>query len=245
MFNVYESTLRWLRDDPTRVVAGTGSIASTNDLAKSEAFDLARQSINEKIYLADQQTDGRGRGANTWSNPRSGDALLITWSWQLPAAPQAITGPLMGLAVHRALTSTFDKTSFLLKPPNDIYLEGRKILGLLAEAVQQGTQHRLILGLGLNVFSSPPEVPIAGSLVDGLAPTDTSPLNLSRWRDFLKTLAHQVALAREHCVHRELIHADCHALLDALNASGTKYREVRPNGDLVASDGKTTSWRDL
>ena len=241
--NIFNLTREWLDNSGIAFLAEK-ALPSTNDLAKSEAF--APEIANEKIYLADAQTKGRGRGTNTWLTPPSGHALLITWSWGLTKAAQPITGPLLGLHIYRAILKAFSPAqlnplNLSIKTPNDIYLREKKMLGILAEAVQQGNRHRLIVGIGLNVFSAPAEVETAGCLSDAFTVT----ANL--WFRFLDALAHELRDAVTNVTSTAMGESDCYELLTALrrHPSGARYTRVLENGDLQTITGDTLSWRNL
>lgn len=134
---------------------------STNDLAKQmdyERFDLV-------LFATENQTKGRGRGSNTWTNPEKGSSLLSSWSFGMDKAPQPTMTLLLGLGVYRALQQVFGFKNLRLKEPNDIYLGNKKVGGILVEVLSQGNQHRLIIGIGLNVFKKP-ELEIATCLAE-------------------------------------------------------------------------------
>jgi len=207
-------------------------------LAKTEALK-APESV--KIYLANAQTVGRGRGKNLWLNPAPGDGLLGTWSFRVPSPPQAITAPRIGLATYEALLENFPEAKFSIKAPNDIYLGDKKILGLLIETVSQADRHRLIVGIGLNVFSHPSQVKHAGHLNESVN------LNKKLWLDFLKSLESQWRDALQDAMAPHLTLEQRERLLFALNKNPLlqkEYVSVSPFGDL-ATENQTVSWRDL
>ena len=110
------------------------------------------------VLVAEAQTAGRGRLDRTWVSPaRAGltlSALLTAdqdrLSWQ----------PLLGgVAVVRALGEVAELDA-VLKWPNDVLLDGRKVCGLLAEVPRAGL---VVLGIGLNVTTRDDELPHAGA----------------------------------------------------------------------------------
>ena len=121
--------------------------SSTNDLAKQSSFK------KEKIFIAERQTKGRGRGDRKWIN----SDLMITWGFVLKQAPQPVTVHLMAEALCIALKTVFSpkEGTFIIKKPNDIFIQNKKMAGLLIEVVNKGCLHRLIIGAGMNVFSHP------------------------------------------------------------------------------------------
>ena len=75
-------------------------ITSTNDVAKQEFENSGKDFA---LYLADHQSQGRGRGANSWENLSGGEVLLSTWCFRLDASPQPVLTPLLGLALYESL----------------------------------------------------------------------------------------------------------------------------------------------
>jgi BirA family biotin operon repressor/biotin-[acetyl-CoA-carboxylase] ligase len=45
-----------------------------------------------------------------------------------------------------------------IKPPNDVYCNGKKIAGVLADAIIQGTKSIVYLGIGINVNNDPSKI---------------------------------------------------------------------------------------
>jgi BirA family biotin operon repressor/biotin-[acetyl-CoA-carboxylase] ligase len=134
---------------------------STNDVALAWASEGA---ADLALVIADEQTAGRGRLGRKWITP-PGAALAFSLVLR-PVAEEgefvALYSALGALAVVSALEEEYG-----LKPeikwPNDILVRGRKLCGILAEAVWLGDQaESVILGIGLNV--RPEAVPEAGSL---------------------------------------------------------------------------------
>lgn len=95
------------------------------------------------------QTAGRGRLGRQWQSEGQDVLMWSTWL-PLPAAPEA--APMLTLAAGLALADTLT-VSVRLKWPNDIMTgEGRKLAGILAEAVFDGNSFRgAIVGIGLNL----------------------------------------------------------------------------------------------
>ena len=122
---------------------------STNDKAKEYCTD--EQEHKQILFITELQTKGRGRRNKKWIN----SDMMISWSYILDKAPQPVTTKLMGIALHTALKSTWKECLFKIKQPNDIYVNNKKMAGILIEATNQGTLHQLIIGAGINVFTNP------------------------------------------------------------------------------------------
>ena len=138
------------------------NLPSTNDLALDWADNGAP---DFSLVAADSQSAGRGRLGRHWVT-RAGAALAFSLVLR-PSAQEtgqlALFSPLAGLAVSQAL----EKLSALqpiIKWPNDVLLERKKVAGILAEAAWEGQKvNGVILGIGINV--APSSVPPAHELL--------------------------------------------------------------------------------
>lgn len=128
------------------------SCGSTNEdlLNQREAADFP-----ERALLALRQTTGRGRRGRDWTTLEGNLALSV--AFRASAATATLHSFLIGLAAKRAL-ELFTEERVLLKWPNDIYLKGRKLAGILAQAKQSGPQVDLVVGIGLNLAQVPEEL---------------------------------------------------------------------------------------
>lgn len=210
---------------------------STNSIAKEQELEKAPITL----FLTDHQTAGRGRGGNTWSEDAN-TGLLSSWVFMMSKAPQPVLAPALGLAVWTALSATFPWLKFSLKAPNDIYLNDKKVAGLLIENVQQGATHRLIVGLGLNLFKAPTPVPTAISLADILK----EGLTANAWVNVLDRLLLEMSLAVSQ-TKQDLTLVQRNSLLYALNLNpnlSPHYQKIDSDGSLWTSD-KKINWSEL
>ncbi|MHB1700564.1 MAG: biotin--[acetyl-CoA-carboxylase] ligase [Acidobacteriaceae bacterium] len=132
------------------------TIHSTNSYAIEQAQAGA---ASGSVYLADEQTAGRGRGGHTWhSAPESG--LYVSVLLRPPLSPDAAL-PLSlatGIAVRQAIAEVCGLTADI-RWPNDVLLSGRKCCGILVEtAVSGGAREgdavrlrHVVVGVGINV----------------------------------------------------------------------------------------------
>jgi BirA family transcriptional regulator, biotin operon repressor / biotin---[acetyl-CoA-carboxylase] ligase len=133
-------------------------VPSTNAIAADLAEDGADEGI---VIVADAQTAGRGRQGRTWASP-SGAGLYV--SVLLRPRPQA--APLLTVTAGVAIADAIESATGLgpvLKWPNDVYVGGRKLAGILAEA-GGGTRARahVVLGFGINVLPAALPSEVAG-----------------------------------------------------------------------------------
>lgn len=218
-------------------------IDSTNAVAKTEVGIGGRSHLAPMLFVTGNQTSGRGRGTNTWSNTNG--ALLSSWSFHAQKAPQPILAPLAGLAVFRSCVKVWPKLTWSMKAPNDIYVGDKKIAGLLIETIQSGNERRVIVGLGLNVFSFPPDVPTATSLADALGGKDK--VTHHDWESFLKSLLISFISSLSAGQNISLLAKDANDIQEALNRRPNleeKIDKVGPQGELFTAKGKI-NWQDL
>ncbi|MCK6598541.1 MAG: biotin--[acetyl-CoA-carboxylase] ligase [Bdellovibrionaceae bacterium] len=215
-------------------------INSTNLLSKSS--DLEDKDFC--LYLTDFQTEGKGRGTNQWMSPKGG-ALLSTWTFFLPNTPNSSFTSRVGLALWRALSSTWSFIPFSLKAPNDIYVHDKKLAGILVETVTQGTEIVAHIGIGLNVLSKPENVSTATALIQCF-PKDLA-LHGQDWIRFVDRFLFEITDAISSC-DEELSSTDCENLKLALNhfeGLQETYQKVFPNAELLTLSGKKIPWTQI
>lgn len=220
------------------------SIDSTNLKAKAEAF--TENSFNEHviIYVTDHQTAGKGRGQNPWISETPGSQLLSTWSFMLAAAPRPTVSPLIGLALYRAAVATWPFLNFNLKAPNDLFIDNKKVAGILLETVSQGDDHRLLVGLGFNIISAPKEINTAGALATELS--EDTPLLAQDWIAFLERLLFEISFSLQ-LSFEDMDTTSTHSLLLALNKHPLlkeEYLSIDGVGNLQ-TPSKKISWLEL
>lgn len=125
-------------------------IGSTNTAAMAAA---AEGSPEGSVFLAEEQTAGRGRGSNSWESPRStGIYCSVILRPLLPPSDVLILSLAAGLAVQAAIRQIDPRINPDLKWPNDLLIDGRKVCGILTEMNSEATRVRhIVVGIGLNV----------------------------------------------------------------------------------------------
>jgi BirA family biotin operon repressor/biotin-[acetyl-CoA-carboxylase] ligase len=132
---------------------------STNELARQLA---AAGAPDGTLVTTGFQSAGRGRQGRTWTAP-PGRALLLSL---IVREPDSLLPLRAGLAV-----ADLAGPAALVKWPNDVLLEGRKVAGVLVEARPQ--EGWAVVGIGVNAAFAPDELPPelnAGTL--GRSPTE-------------------------------------------------------------------------
>jgi len=141
-------------------------IGSTN----SEAMESASAGAPEgSVFVAEEQTAGRGRGAHQWASaPSAGIYCSVVLRPLLPPSEALVLSLAAGLAVHAAVQQVDSRVSPDLKWPNDLLIEDKKFCGILTEMNAEVTRVRyIVVGIGINVNQArfPADLqPIATSL---------------------------------------------------------------------------------
>jgi len=125
-------------------------IASTNTAAMAAAADGAPEG---SVFLAEEQTAGRGRGAHSWQSARSaGIYCSVVLRPPLPPSDVLVLSLAAGLAVRAAIEQVAPPVDIDLKWPNDVLIAGKKVCGILTEMNAEVTRVRyVVVGMGINV----------------------------------------------------------------------------------------------
>lgn len=124
----------------------TVEVLAEIDSSNTELMRRARAGRTEPTLLvAERQTAGRGRLGRPWHSA-VGDSL--TFSLGLPLAPLDWSG--LSLAVGLSLAESLHP-AIGLKWPNDLWVQGRKLGGILIEAATSGGHSQVVIGVGLNI----------------------------------------------------------------------------------------------
>jgi BirA family biotin operon repressor/biotin-[acetyl-CoA-carboxylase] ligase len=162
------------------------SLPSTNTEAARQAASGAAEGL---CVVAREQTEGRGRLGRVWASPP--DAGLYCSILLRPRLAPDVW-PLLtlaaALAVHDALREV-GAPAVDIKWPNDIYARGRKLCGILSEAVETGAGRACVVGIGINLDARafPPE--IGGAAVSIAELMDEPPARETLLSHLLKAVA--------------------------------------------------------
>lgn len=182
------------------------SCASTQDLARAAGAPPGT------LWIAHQQTAGRGRSARDWWSGSPGANLAVT----LCLAPAPEPAPVALAMAACAMADAVERCGAgpaALKWPNDVLVDGAKVAGLIGEWLA-GDPPRVLIGAGLNVAEAPPATAIrraAASLAQLLsrrgAPPPDRVLLLADWlggleRRWLDARAKGLAALEEEFLHR-------------------------------------------
>lgn len=125
-------------------------LASTIDFLKNSAGELP----NGCTVVTTEQLAGRGRRGNAWVSPKGQMAaisFLLKSKFSVSMPPITL---MCGLAVAKALTRVCGG-NFLVKWPNDIVCDGKKVCGILCESRLLKSDYSTVCGIGVNLTQSP------------------------------------------------------------------------------------------
>ncbi|MEO0529139.1 MAG: biotin--[acetyl-CoA-carboxylase] ligase [Planctomycetota bacterium] len=121
-------------------------VGSTNDRAK----ELVTSGVGSPALVGtDRQTAGRGRGSNRWWSADGAltfSFVIDTRAWEIAPESQGIVSLATGVATIEAV-GTAASVSAQHKWPNDVFLGGKKLAGILIESPQP---NHLVIGVGIN-----------------------------------------------------------------------------------------------
>lgn len=146
-------------------VTAFNRVTSTNTVAKK----LAENGANEgAVVTAATQTDGRGRLGRSFLSKKGGVYFSLVLKPKAAEAPLFITVAAAVAAARAIETVTPEKCD--IKWVNDVYINGKKVCGILTEGAfaKSGMIDYAILGVGINLFEPKggfsEKLPLAGSV---------------------------------------------------------------------------------
>jgi len=123
--------------------------SSTNDVA----LDLAAKGMQEgTLIIAESQTRGRGRMERNWVSPMGTSILASLILRPSIAVHEAQSITLVAAAAVAQAIRKMTNLPALIKLPNDVIINGKKVSGILTEMrTEKGMISFLVVGIGVNV----------------------------------------------------------------------------------------------
>lgn len=188
-------------------------LSSTSDHALANLAEYSQRL--PALVVARKQTKGRGRGSRSWF---AGEGALTFTAMlgrkDIPIEPHnwPRCSLIAGVAMCQTLETLSGSDAFQLKWPNDVYLSGRKVCGILVEK-RDATEPVLCVGIGVNVNNSLEHAP-ADVQQKAIALTDVTTQQhflpeillgfLARFRELCRqnvdSLADLLPYWRNHCL---------------------------------------------
>lgn len=125
------------------------------DSTNTKAQELAEKGYpSGTLVVADKQESGKGRRGRSWVSP-SGTGIFMTLMIKPDINPNnaSMLTLVAALAVAKAITSVTDEEA-MIKWPNDIVVNGKKVCGILTEMNAQFDYiNHIVVGIGINVHN--------------------------------------------------------------------------------------------
>ena len=200
----------------TRRVGRKILIYDSTSSTQTIAAEYAKNKENDGLVIfTEEQTAGKGRAGNTWHSGRS-DSILCS----ILLTQSKLGAELLSLTCAVAVAEAIGKPANI-KWPNDIFLSGKKVAGILLESKTYNKRNAYIVGIGINCHqrkdSFPEDLRSAATSLDIESRTMTDRVSLAkrlltsvddwldaaqtnaekvtkRWRELSIQLGHRVAL---------------------------------------------------
>lgn len=171
------------------------SLASTNDTAKEMAKNGCAHGT---VVIADSQTAGRGRFNRQFYSPGSTGLYMsiVIDADKYALKESTLLTPFVAVIVSRVIHKVTDKKCGI-KWVNDLYLEDKKVCGILTEGVMEdGKLSKYVIGIGVNIAAAkfPEELEdIAGALIrlNNISDNENSAGDFSL--DYVKEIRNRIA----------------------------------------------------
>ena len=126
-------------------------VNSTNDIA----IRLIKKTNNKfGIIVADKQKKGRGQRGNKWISYNGNLFVSIFFSLEkINMSLKQLTK--VNCFLIKKILLQFCRKKIYIKPPNDLFIDKKKICGILQETLKKANTTYFIVGVGINLIKSP------------------------------------------------------------------------------------------
>jgi len=126
-------------------------VRSTNDTR----MKLIKKNKNRGLAIAEAQTNGKGTYGKKWISKKGNfyGSIFFPIKKNYPTFDEFST--INPVIVSNIIKKYCKKKNLSIKFPNDIFLNGKKICGILEELITLRGKKFLIVGIGINTFSNP------------------------------------------------------------------------------------------
>lgn len=203
---------------------------STNEYAETHEF------TEDTAIIARMQTGGKGTKGRSFSSPSGGAYLSLVRLYPCKAADSFSIMIASCMAVVKTLESYGVKPK--IKWANDVFLNDKKICGILIKNVFEGDSvKKSIIGIGVNVNNDiPPELKdIAINLKSVVGEVDIDEFSQKLIENLYKNYTISEYRSYNFILGREITVIDGEKTYKAIAS------DISPNGNLILSDGITLS----
>jgi len=124
-------------------------VSSTNDIA----IIKIKQGYKAGIIISETQTRGRGQYGKKWISNKGN--LFLSFFFIINKKKQISRLTISTLSMIKKILSTYIKSKIIIKKPNDITVDKKKICGILNETLFYNNLKFVVVGIGINIANSP------------------------------------------------------------------------------------------
>ena len=124
-------------------------VRSTND----QAIKMIKRGVESGAIISEVQTHGRGQHGNKWISIKGN--LFMTIFYKINKKKSITTITKKNCKIIKKELSKYIKEKVSIKQPNDILINKKKVCGILQETMFNNNKKFLIVGVGINLISSP------------------------------------------------------------------------------------------
>lgn len=128
------------------------NVTSTNDVAMRL---IKNEQTKHGIVYANMQTKGRGTKGKKWISHKGNLFNTIFFPLKKKYPPFNEFSIINPIIISDVIKHFCKSKQINLKFPNDIFLNGKKVCGILQELIYLNEKKYLIVGIGINIVSSP------------------------------------------------------------------------------------------
>ena len=224
-------------------------VDSTNQAAKKLA--VGGQAGHGAFVIAQRQTAGRGRRGRSFISPEdAGLYLSVVLEPSETLKESLLLTTAAATAVYKAVKKVCG-ISLDIKWVNDLYYQGKKVCGILTEAItdfEGGTIEAAIVGIGMNLYNEPDSFPeelksVAGALYEDKVQAGSMDRNLLAAEIVNQLLEEtkELKLSREYVAHN-IVPGHEISIIDGERSRIAKALAICPDGRLLVQekDGRQT-----
>ncbi|KAL8485505.1 hypothetical protein ACS0TY_027697 [Phlomoides rotata] len=229
-------------------------VASTHDVVTNNFGELPSGSV----CVADVQFKGRGRTKNVWESPKG--CLMFSFTMQMEDGRVV---PFVQYVVSLAMTEAINDVcqrdgmpllNVRIKWPNDLYLDGLKVGGVLCTSTYRSKRFNVSAGIGLNINNEKPTTCLNAALqklgcaANQLQREDILAAFFNKFESFYDIFIRQGFQELEEVYYKTWMHSGQRVIVQEKNENENQVSEnvvtiqgLTPSGYLLAAtdDGQT------
>ena len=150
---IIELDIPYLKDalaktEPSLNLRYSRLVSSTNTILVDSYYE---GNSSDSLFLCEFQYEGRGRRGKKWRSPYA-STIMFSLGVKVPKAQTSIKG--LSCALGLSIAKTLNRlgiSNVSVKWPNDVFIDGRKVCGILVELVSiNSDDSAVVIGVGLN-----------------------------------------------------------------------------------------------